>query len=199
MNSLVTNMKSCVNVAIKNYTELIASKYDLDVNELLSLWEDNVAETNNNATTPKNKKTKVTCVYLVKRGNRAGQLCGQNCRIGNLCCRHNKQVKKPKLILHKKPKLILRKNKQISNKLWHAETGFVFKSEEDKIVIGKCVDNNINALSDDDIKVCMANGFRYEKKINIDVNDQAKDVEILLAELQESSAADSDYLEEEED
>jgi len=177
-------------VSIKNYADLIASKYGLDANELLSLWDDNAPAKINNAApakktngAPAKKTSKLTCAYVVTRGNRVGQLCGHNCRSGNLCCRHNKQLKK-------KPQAILRKNKQIGNKLWHAETGFVFKSEKDKIVIGKCVDNIINDLSDDDVKVCMANGFRYEKKANIDVNDQAKDVEILLAELQDSSAAD---------
>jgi hypothetical protein len=71
---------------------------------------------------------------------------------------------------------MLRKNKDI-NHLWHSDTGMVFKSKDQLIVIGKCVKNSIYPLTDKDIDICMAHGFIYQDDIEKDDNNLDKVVD----------------------
>jgi hypothetical protein len=90
-----------------------------------------------------------------------------------LCAKHvlaaDVKPKKPKEPLEgggaatEKPagSTLLRKNKAI-NKLWHEDTAMVFESIFNRVVIGKCVDDKIVPLTEDDIEVCKQNGFKFK-------------------------------------
>jgi hypothetical protein len=134
-------------------------------------------------------KTELTCQYIIKKGANEGKECG--CKVkdeSTMCYKHKKYegtVPKQKKIIpaSKKPLVeitnkgdnsvnsvksdtsvvhnILRKHKTL-DKLWHSETGMVFKSAKERVVIGKCVDDKLIPLSSVDIKVCMEHSFAYE-------------------------------------
>jgi hypothetical protein len=46
--------------------------------------------------------------------------------------------------------------------VWHEESQLVFKSAKELVVIGKLVDKEIVALTEDDIQVCDKHKFKYE-------------------------------------
>ena len=47
---------------------------------------------------------------------------------------------------------------------WNPETTLVFKSKEEKVVIGSCKDNKVIPLTDEDVKNCEKYGLKYERK-----------------------------------
>jgi len=62
-----------------------------------------------------------------------------------------------------KPKISIRINKE-HQKIWHAETGLFFRSKEEKIIVGKIVDNKvIDELDENDVKTCNEYGFKYDE------------------------------------
>jgi len=120
------------------------------------------------------------CSYYIKRGPKANTICGTKLRKGSeFCGKHTKKEDKPQkkkekeeneeaeeeeptaTTLKKKNHLVLRMNKVI-NKWWHSESGLVFKSSDDKVVIGVFKDDQVVDLSDKDIEKCIAYKFRYE-------------------------------------
>ena len=124
------------------------------------------------------------CPYIYTKGEKEGQTCNIKPKGGAMyCTRHKKyegQEPKQKKIMPtikksisgnisglKKPSpskpvnTVLRKNKAIE-KLWHSTTGMVFKSAKERIVIGKCVEDKLLPLTNEDIEVCMAHSFAYE-------------------------------------
>ena len=137
------------------------------------------------------------CPYVFTKGSSAGEKCGCKPKNDSLyCSKHkkyegdeNKQkiIKKvlpipkksiipisppKKSIIPLKPNpvsIILRMNKNI-DKLWHSETGMIFKSKDERIVIGKYVNDKIQELSEDDIEICKSMNFRYEIKEKIPEN-----------------------------
>jgi hypothetical protein len=123
----------------------------------------------------KEVKDKKLCPFVYSRGDKKGQTCG--CSIRNpenaLCAKHilaaDVKPKKPKEPLEgggaatEKPagSTLLRKNKAI-NKLWHEDTAMVFESIFNRVVIGKCVNDQIVPLTEEDIEVCKQNGFKFK-------------------------------------
>jgi len=172
--------------------------------------------TSTTTTTPKTKiPTSTICPYKFIKGDKQNQLCGSKTKEGCVyCSRHNKhegtQVKErsftpdPKrTIVNAKPnksnhpekslQRIIRKNK-IIDKLWHPETCLVFKSDKERIVIGKCVDNIVMNLTLDDVDECRKWGFPFneiKKELDNKTIDTPSDIEDTLNELQESSDDDS--------
>ena len=64
----------------------------------------------------------------------------------------------------KKQQIIIRKNKKLG-KFWHPKTKFVLKSKEEKIIVGKVInDTEIVKLNKKDIEECKKWKFRFEKK-----------------------------------
>ena len=229
-----------INNEIERYINCISQKYKISKSELLSIWNDNevkspvkevkspVKEVKSPVEEVQNpveeelickKVEKETCPYLFKRGKNKGMSCGCKCaKNSKYCSKHKKYEKKePKKVknivpVEIKKQTVIRMNKKI-NKFWHPETRMVFKSKEEKLVIGKCTnDNKIVPLTKDDINICKCRSFAYveiveekiiKNKVNeaiLDMNIQAKDIENILNELQINSDIDSDdELLEEED
>ena len=124
------------------------------------------------------------CIYKYIKGANKDQLCGSKPKEGNVfCSRHKKhegiEIKERKLTPSSKmtntaftqekskPKSVakdvqrvLRKHK-ILGKLWHQESGLVFKCAKDRVVIGKCVNDTLNKLTESDIEECRKWGFSF--------------------------------------
>jgi hypothetical protein len=88
------------------------------------------------------------CAYVYTRNPRSGEICNARTRSGNYCSKHRKNEIKLRLdpsILH----------------LVHDETGFVFKSPREKIVIGKLKNGIIAPLDQTDLEICGKYGLQY--------------------------------------
>ena len=178
------------------------------------------------------------CPYVYTKGEKEGQVCNIKPKGGvTFCTRHKKyegmEPKQKKILpstkksigantsiakkepVKKEVNTVLRKNKAI-DMLWHSATGMVFKSAKERIVIGKCENDKVLPLTQNDIEICMAHSFAYEEINNADSEDeivpekpvrtisiapkksmteaiaktkmQAQDVELILSELQISTA-----------
>ena len=124
------------------------------------------------------------CIYKYIKGANKDQLCASKPKEGNVfCSRHKKhegtEIKERKLTPSSKmtntafaqekskPKSVakdvqrvLRKHKTLG-KLWHQESGLVFKCAKDRVVIGKCVNDTLNELTESDIEECRKWGFSF--------------------------------------
>lgn len=63
-----------------------------------------------------------------------------------------------------KPKLILKRHKK-TGKVWHPESGLVFKSAKDKVVIGRYENDDFIELDDEALDLCVEFGFKYDKDL----------------------------------
>lgn len=63
-----------------------------------------------------------------------------------------------------KSKIILKKNKDL-NKIWHPDSGLVFKSKDEQVVVGQCVDGDLVELNGDIIKTCEKWGFKWDETL----------------------------------
>lgn len=130
----------------------------------------------------KSSDTGLTCPYVFARGENKGEVCGCKPKNGNkYCSKHKKyegEARKEKKVLpqgkksivspakkvspkEKSPETILRKHTTL-DMYWHRETGMVFKSGTERIVVGKCVDDKLVDLTDDDVEVCQSRRWKYE-------------------------------------
>jgi predicted DNA-binding WGR domain protein len=124
------------------------------------------------------------CPYKYIKGSNKDQVCGSKPKEGNVfCSRHKKhegsEIKERKLTPSSKmtntafsqekskPKSVakdvqrvLRKHKTLG-KLWHQESGLVFKCAKDRVVIGKCVNDTLNDLTEADLDECRKWGFSF--------------------------------------
>ena len=141
------------------------------------------------------------CPYVYSKGEKEGQTCNTKPKGGVVfCTRHKKyeglEPKQKKILpaakksiagntstskkspVTKEINTVLRKNKAI-DRLWHSSTGMVFKSAKERIVIGRCVDDKLIPLTQDDIEVCMAHSFAYDsdEKIKDTNKNEEKDEE----------------------
>jgi hypothetical protein len=193
MNNLIKEIENAIESAIGGFAQRVADKYSLNIDELMKLWTGGEEETKvepKKAVTKKQPPRKVNakkvdgCPYMFTKGTREGETCGNNPKSGaTYCSRHFKyegtepkqkkilptvkksisaNVAKPKVTTRKTVNAVLRKNKTL-DKYWHSDTGMVFQSAKDRIVIGKCVDDELIALTPDDIEVCMAHSFKMEE------------------------------------
>ena len=142
------------------------------------------------------KKSEDGCPYIYTRGeNKGEQCCGKTKEGVVYCSRHKKfeevgQMEKKKMPQAKTisakagPKKTsppkkqidktLRMNKEI-NKFWHPESELIFKSKDERVVIGSYKNKIINKLSDDDIMLCEQYGFKYIKEEIVDDEDSEED------------------------
>ena len=174
------------------------------------------------------------CPYIYTKGENKGNTCGSkpknNCEY---CSKHQKfegigqsekknlsvaksmssassvSSKKGKTPEKKQLEKIIRLNSDI-DKWWNVETELVFKSRDERYVIGSYRDGKLNDISADDILLCDQYGFKYKEKevekksIISEINKTnvcAKDIENILHELQvdnDSDYDDNEYVEEDE-
>ena len=73
---------------------------------------------------------------------------------------------------NKATKLTLKRNKKL-DKIYHPESGLVFKSASEKIVIGRIADDEFISLDEDTIALCEQYGQEYDKSLVEEVEDEA--------------------------
>lgn len=76
-----------------------------------------------------------------------------------------------------KQKIVLKKLKQL-NTIWHPESTLVFKSSEDKVVIGRYVDDNFISLDEEALDACLKWNFKYDKDLvdeEVDGSEEEKE------------------------
>lgn len=64
----------------------------------------------------------------------------------------------------KAAKLVLKKNKKL-DKIYHPDTGLVFKSATEKVVVGRIVDDEFIPLDDEALELCEKNHFKYDESL----------------------------------
>ena len=144
-----------MNQEIIDFIENIQKRYDINKEIFFDQWN----------------KIMVKCPYKFVRGKRKGEYCNKKSMSGAMYCSLHKKyedVGDKTVVLKKGSPLdkthIIRKNKEIG-KLCHEQTGFVFKSIDDKVVIGRLVNGVVEKLTDDDIEQCKHWRFKIDKKI----------------------------------
>ena len=166
------------------FIDKIVQKCNLDKDELFALWkEDSSKESSKESSIKvnnikKEKKIENICIYI---DSISGSKCTTRIRgEGNLCSKHktkakkiNKEEIKPENNCINKSK-ILRLHRTFK-KFYHPETGFVFKSKEEKVVIGKIEGENIEKLNSKSIDECKAWGFPYIEIEESYGNDESKE------------------------
>lgn len=215
---MIGYLNSVFETKLDEYLNLISTKYGIkfsELKELLGEMNKKDATSTSSAVTvavapvqvkkpaiPSNENIK-TCGYVYSRGLKKGSVCGskakKNCEF---CSQHSTNQKKTDAVvvvetpttIVKKPNPVLRMNKIIS-KWWHPDSGLVFKSAEEKIVIGIFKNEQLNDLTEEDIATCVSYKFKYVTKIKvvddefIKVNQTAKNVEVLIKEMFDTKPA----------
>jgi hypothetical protein len=233
--TILNNLQSSLNTLIYNYTEQISNNYNIEISELIDIWntlesgidltdtklstkkKDNKSSpTNTNSrvddSTKSIKKSDSSCKYVFSRGSKKGDICGDKVSTGTYCCKHkkyestsvsssveNKVTKKPvdiprvksKVVANssqqsensdnvdepisksskkvKKIKIDLKRHPIVNNKFWNEDTCMFVNNTEDKVFIGKFIDNMICPLNDNDIDFCKSNKLNYDtSKITTD-------------------------------
>jgi predicted DNA-binding WGR domain protein len=137
------------------------------------------------------------CPYKFIKGTKQDTTCGAKAKEGNVYCSRHKKYEgtepkerksspdpKRSTVKHKKSESrspvkstqrVLRKNKKL-DKLWHPETGLVFKSANERTVVGKCVDDKLIDLAEEDIEECRKWGFSFVP-LDEDEGDESSDDE----------------------
>lgn len=217
MSALAKSIDDIVSQSIQDFVQRIADTYELDAEDIMSLWDDNVSAPAkkpksapksvpksapksesksvekaspaksttsevSKSSSIKSTDTGLVCPYVFARGENKGEMCGCKPKNGNKYCskhkKHEGETPKEKKVLpsgkksivspskksspkEKIPETILRKH-QVLNMFWNRETDMVFKSPTEKIVVGKCVNDKLVPLKEEDIEVCKSRRWQYE-------------------------------------
>jgi hypothetical protein len=124
------------------------------------------------------------CQHVWSKGARKGTICGipVNNPTRCYCGKHIAQHKKPTPTsspVKNKGAIVLRRHKSL-NKLWHQESGMVFKSIEDKQVVGRCIDSMMYNLTDEDRTTCTELGFAVHE---VEIDPPVVNVPVPLKEV----------------
>jgi len=191
---------------------------------------DDASETGSVKSSKSKKSIEGGCPYVFAKGKNQGETCGSKPKdSGTYCGKHQKcegvcqtekvkspvgkksisesSEKKDKKPVKKKTQIVIRLNKKL-DKYWNPETTLVFKSKEDRVVIGSFKDEKFEELTADDIVTCEKYGFKYEntqKNLSEEIaktNLQAEHIENVLAEIckddnEEEEEEEEDEIEEE--
>lgn len=231
---------------LNEYLNLISTKHGIKFSELKELMNEVKGNHGNDGPPPVVAVVKKVnpivnvdgCKYMPQRGKNVGIVCGKKTKKDcEFCTAHSKKQGPPNTIevetkdapIPKKPNPVLRKN-HIIGKWWHPDSGLVFKSSEEKIVIGIYKDEQLLDLTDDDVTTCIAYKFKYvtkrkrshdddgdgdddeqpkkqqkvEKPVNvideqfIKVNQDARNVEVIIKKMFDKSKEDDDDADDEE-
>lgn len=214
-------MITAIQSILQQYIQNVSTTYNIPVNNLQDLMDKfpntatgNIVQPAVPVVVPPQTLPAVTCQYVYVKGQKAGSSCShKRKKDSEFCSQHSKKKEEPQVVVvetakeaPKKPNPVLRMNK-IINKWWHPETGLVFKSSEEKIVIGIYKEESVHDLTEEDVATCVTHKFKYvfnkrkkqedddedekpmvKKQKTIDtafikINQEAKNVEVLIKEM----------------
>ena len=116
------------------------------------------------------KAGKQTCTFIILKGESKGQLCGAVAKEGEFCARHSKiSNKEPKVrtdpvvpVVAKKQDVIIVSFRKPNGPWYHKDSGFVFESDERKVVVSRMRGDKIEPITEDDVDEIMRYGFKFE-------------------------------------
>ena len=100
-----------------------------------------------------------------------------------------------------KRKIILKKLSAF-NTVWHPDSGLVFKSQKERLVIGSYVDNNIVDLDENSLALCEEWNFKPDESLFVNEEEgeeQQEEASESAGEEQQEEASESDGEEKEKD
>lgn len=199
MISLVKDLEKIISQNIERFIDTIVDAHaDLNKGELLALW--NGTEYDGEQTEVKTVAKKSVselsrtssaggpgCPYMYSKGVKSGSVCGVKAKNGGTYCSGHKKYegttpKEKKILPAPKTKKdieipdssqkILRKHR-VTGHLWNSNSGMAFKSAEEKVVIGRIVDNKLVPLTSEDIETCKKYGFQLPQ-VKLETKTQNK-------------------------
>jgi len=115
-----------------------------------------------------------TCVYTPSRGKSKGVACG--CAVvdgADLCTKHSKKTLEPTAAepdteakAAAKTETKVHVVKKLNGRWVHVESGFVFKSNKERVVVGKMVNDTCEPITDDDLPELERYSFEHEMSTN---------------------------------
>jgi len=201
MNNLTNGILSVVKAAVEELILHIADEHKLDISELEGYWNKTCegltisVKTNTRKITKKVQNEEVKrCPYMFQKGDKKGKACNAKARTdGTFCSKHKHKEGIPQKKV--KGEILPKARKKVTNKritlrmhralkvLWHPESKLVFKGKEpeDRVVIGRIEDEDIQSLREEDIEECKILHFKYEieeKKEDNSLRERLKNLQI---------------------
>lgn len=213
--SLSQAVTKVVDEVVQTYISRIAEQYNLDRNELVSLWSKNTdikyskpsTSSSGNSQLFNLKKAELIELCKAKGIKHTGtvpvliaRLSGGEEEQTSVCKKSvaKKQVVTSapviKKLVAKIPTVPIRRN-QFGN-FEHAETSFIFNSKTQKVIGKQNDDGTIEELTPEDINICNKYKFTYELPENLDKKTNLEDVQV--EELEEEEEEDEEEEDEEE-
>jgi len=186
-NSLV-EFAAYASRVLGNFIERVHEELDIPLEILKEIIDKECADTLLSRVVPVVKKAPIAheaepdddkaCIALIKTGARKGDNCGgkisKNSATGMYCGRHIKfesagaeEKSAKKSLKNKGPskepegEIVFRRNKW--GYLAYGSTGLILKSDEEKVIIGKQLKEEIEDLTEEDIALCKMKKFRFIK------------------------------------
>ena len=161
MDRITADLSNIIKNLFENYGTEIMKKYDnITSEDLERIWDKLPDNLNIKLVIEKKSEQFSNCCYVFTKGNKNGQLCNARTKNGKYCSRHS-TVRIPILKDNQQDdpkKIVISLNKNIG-KYCHKETGMVFKSLDEKVVIGHLSKNSIEDLTENHIEICKQWGF----------------------------------------
>ena len=226
--SFSDKIQSEIEKIINLYIDSVSNKYDLDKNELLSIWNNNTKlnqnninrvedikkEVNSNNNLTKLSKSELVEMCKAKKLKTSGTKqdladrlsCEDTLIQTKLVSKTEKKVSPPiiKKLIEKIPSIQIRRNK--FDNFEHDETSFIFNNKTQKVYGKQNKDGSVSDLTPEDIDLCNKYKFSFyipenlDKKINSKNIDNREELEdVDDFEVEEEEEFEEEFEEEEED
>ena len=197
--NLFSNIEYSINEAINSFVEAISKNYQLDSQELKKIWQNvssngippisppkstksSPSRIRTPAPSPADDENDTKCIMILKSGKSKGNRCSKNKTSGcDYCGIHKKSVTNDSAsvtshdtestAVKKSVDKVLRKHK-VLDKFWHPESKMVFKSKNERVVIGRESNDVVHPLTSEDKEVCIKYGFKFEDVEKIDEDEE---------------------------
>lgn len=192
MQNLIQSIEKNIQKSVDKFIQSIVEQYDsCDPEVLHELWNSKSIHLASSGKEPEKKpeikpETKPTkspssdtkgCPYVFSKGDKSGSLCGTKPKGDNVYCSVHKkyegQASKERKVLPEPKKSAsstipstdsraLRLHIILKRPV-HPQTGLVFRSQHERVVIGKVVNDKLKPLTPEDIQNAMKWGFAYDE------------------------------------
>ena len=171
MNTLIKNFEKDIDSYFKKFLNHLSNKYNLS--DISNEWESFCQNGIQQSPSIVVSHTKNTCTYVFIKGQNEGKHCPNIIVPGLAFCKshikHEENGQKEKKII---PKIQEKNTKQIlmllkgTNYWWHQDSRLVFISPNEKTVIARHVDGDLQKLGEKEIELCKKYRFNYDENYN---------------------------------